>query len=388
MRILFVSMSSLADPSSGAAISVRTILRQLAARGHQVMSFSAGCFDRALREAPTDMLKWSRYQKIPEKPAWIFRDGSVTHIAFPGRSTRVTERMSEDLSELISGGKDIAAEFKPDVVITYGSSPLEKQLRSHARRLGARIVFYLANPNYKNRHVFDGVDLVLTDTQATADLYHERLKLNCVAIGKFVDPLDARRPAKTNRHVTFVNPSFPKGATLFYRIAEMMAQTLPSVRFMVVESRSNLREIENGTGIPFSSMRNIRKVGLQTDLSDVFSRSHILLVPSLWHESGGRVAVEALSLGIPIISSDHGGLPEVVGDGGIRIPVPQPLREDNRLIPPPSVAVPWVSAIARLWTDDEFWSERNTAALKQWKTLDPQPRLLQVESLLQGIVDD
>ncbi len=40
-----------------------------------------------------------------------------------------------------------------------------------------------------------------------------------------------------------------------------------------------------------------------------------VLVPSL-HEGFGRVALEAMTLGSPVIASDRGALPEVVGDAG------------------------------------------------------------------------
>ena len=332
-------------------------------------------------------MQWLGFRRAPEGETWSLSEEQITHFALPGHSTRAAERASEDLTGPVHAAKEFMAEFEPDIVLTYGGTQFELELRQHARNLGARIAFYLVNPSYKNRSAFDNVDLIFTDTQATAALYKERLDLDCVEIGKFIDRPTAKRPAKANRHVTFVNPSFPKGATLFFRIAEMMLQTLPSVRFMVVESRASLCEIEKQSGIPFSGMRNIRRLGLQADMNDVFSLSHTILIPSLWHESGSRLAVEALSLGIPIVCSDHGGLPQIVGDGGVRIAVPEPMRQNNRLIPPPSVAVPWVSVLARLWTDDHYWSEQHAAAIEQWSCHDPQQRVKQVEISLQDLID-
>ena len=46
----------------------------------------------------------------------------------------------------------------------------------------------------------------------------------------------------------------------------------------------------------------------------------IFVVPSRW-EGFGRVAVEAMLAGVPVISSDVGGLPEVVGDAGLLVDV-------------------------------------------------------------------
>lgn len=50
----------------------------------------------------------------------------------------------------------------------------------------------------------------------------------------------------------------------------------------------------------------------------------VLVAPSLttktWKEQFGRVAAQAMIAGVPVVASDSGSLPEVVGDGGIIVP--------------------------------------------------------------------
>ncbi|SFR33158.1 Glycosyl transferases group 1 [Yoonia tamlensis] len=387
MRILFTSLSCLIDPASGAAISVRTILRLLAERGHEVMAYSGAGFDNGQKPTADEMLRWSGFKKESADGLWVFNDGPVRHVAHAVGAHKISAMGQDAVREVSGHFRQVVKDFQPDAILTYGGTDFECSARKLAKDSGIISAFYLAHPGYKNIDVFQDVDLVFTDSTATHDLYLDRLALATTVIGKFVMKPDATRPAGAARHVTFINPSYAKGVTLFYRIAEMLRELKPSLRFLVVESRSNLGKIETVSGIPFSEMRNIRRIGLQPSMNDVFSRTHVLLMPSFWHESGGRTAIEALSLGIPVLSANHGGLPEHLGDGAMRFDIPDPLREKHQLIPPPSVAIPWVTAISKLWEDPEFWHERSLAAEMQWQKHAPDARLALIEQRLEDLVD-
>jgi glycosyltransferase involved in cell wall biosynthesis len=44
--------------------------------------------------------------------------------------------------------------------------------------------------------------------------------------------------------------------------------------------------------------------------------------PSLWRESLGRVPIEAMANGIPVLASDRGALPETLRDAGFVFTIP------------------------------------------------------------------
>ncbi|GAB3630746.1 hypothetical protein GCM10027421_00990 [Microbacterium shaanxiense] len=59
-------------------------------------------------------------------------------------------------------------------------------------------------------------------------------------------------------------------------------------------------------------------------VDDFYRSIDVLAVPSVaragWTEQFGRVAVEAMSMDVPVVSSDAGALPDVVGGAGIVVP--------------------------------------------------------------------
>ena len=72
----------------------------------------------------------------------------------------------------------------------------------------------------------------------------------------------------------------------------------------------------------------IRGYTSHDDLPDVYRGFDILAVPSLetprWVEQFGRVAVEGMATALPVVASDSGSLPEVIGGAGVLVPPADP----------------------------------------------------------------
>ena len=75
------------------------------------------------------------------------------------------------------------------------------------------------------------------------------------------------------------------------------------------------------------------------DRQRVYAAARLLVLPS-YEEGFGMPVLEAMSLGIPVIATNRGALPELVGDAGILI-VPQDVESI-------------VAALDRVLSDDSF----------------------------------
>lgn len=116
-------------------------------------------------------------------------------------------------------------------------------------------------------------------------------------------------------YVTMINPYPVKGIRTFLEIAK----ALPGERFLLVESwklnDAGLASLEE----QLAKAPNVRFIRRVSDMRAIYGQTKLLLIPSVWEEGFGMVAIEAQSCRIPVIASARGGLPESVGAGGVLI---------------------------------------------------------------------
>jgi len=98
--------------------------------------------------------------------------------------------------------------------------------------------------------------------------------------------------------IVFVGDSVIKGINTVLKIAKLM----PRLKFYIF-SRYVLKESQDG---------NIIWMPWQKKGADIYQYAKVVIAPSIWQEAYGRVSREAYLLGIPVLVSNIGGLPESV----------------------------------------------------------------------------
>lgn len=162
--------------------------------------------------------------------------------------------------------------------------------------------------------------------------------------------------------VTLVNYAYEKGGTVLRDLAARM----PDTRFLAVAGAY-------GEQVPCADLPNVETIGqvpAERMRERVYARSRIVIMPSTY-ESWGRVGVEAMASGIPVVASPTPGLREALGPAGTFV---DPANLDG-----------WEAALRKL-AGERAWRAASRRALARSAELDPVEDLAvfvaAVESLL------
>jgi glycosyltransferase involved in cell wall biosynthesis len=139
-----------------------------------------------------------------------------------------------------------------------------------------------------------------------------------------------------------VGLSLQKGAAVTLAVARQR----PDIPFLVVQNWEGVRprKADEGLQREAAGLANLRVIPPDRDVRKLYRRARLLLVPSQWPETWGRVVNEAQINAIPVVASNRGGLPEAVGSGGVILDWQAPTAA-------------WVAAVGRLWDEPDWYAE-------------------------------
>jgi glycosyltransferase involved in cell wall biosynthesis len=309
MNILLLQNNDFRTSHGGANKANRTMLEALTARGHtcRAITPSLTMHQIASQGHGLDTLPAGRqsFQKI-------LLNGVQLDIVHED-DRRAAFRLKRTKEHI----KSVLASFKPSVVIVASEDTAQVLLRL-ALESQVPVVYYARSssmtgigpmaffPNSAAYAMFKQVNEILVNSQYMQSYMKEwsgRLAsiadINTYTIS---DPTAFSYRNPPEAFVTMVNPCRLKGIDIFLDIAIK----LPAVRFAAVPlwgtTRSDYKRLSN--------QENVTILHAEDDINSILSRTRVMLVPSLWDEAFGRIVVESMIYGVPVLASAVGGLQE------------------------------------------------------------------------------
>ena len=277
----------------GAEITHNFLAEKLVEYGHEVI-FIGSLIDP---NYPTKERYDYYYNSLKNNKDVHFISENNDAICYSYRGINCLALSQENILSIL---KNLLAEReKIEAVITSleGSSDIIKLVKSNS----IKVIGWLHSSNTEGMEAIKGNPDVLLSTsefiQKEATKY-SKIK-NCVFYPGFqsVQPLK-----KTGEALTFINPVQEKGADFVLSLA----QKLPQQKFICVEGWYKNKDFYSKMG------KNMQYFSPQKDMTTIWKKTKVLLVPSVVPEAFGRVIVEAHMYGIPVIAHNIGGIPEAM----------------------------------------------------------------------------
>ncbi|MCW5978312.1 MAG: alpha/beta fold hydrolase [Bryobacteraceae bacterium] len=361
MRILLAQNSPYYPAHGGGDRSNRLLLEALATRGH-------AC--RALARTQSGLGDEEHERYLDALAQRGVREVEAETGAARFRLNGVEVRAITSHPNLRAYVQQEIESFAPDVILTSTDDPaqlfIEIAMQSPAR------VAYLARttlalpfgpeaaiPSAEKAYRLRQTDGVVAVSEYVANYIRAWGGIEARALP--ISPLDPgpypEQGAIGNEFVTMVNPCAVKGITIFLALADRMT----GVAFAAVPTWGTTAE-------DIASLRrrpNVRLLAPVDDIGDILRRTRALLAPSLWAEARGRIIVEAMLRGIPVLASKVGGIPEAKMGVDYLLPV-RPItryqhRLDEQMVPvadvPEQDAGPWQAALEELLSSRERYGQ-------------------------------
>lgn len=152
------------------------------------------------------------------------------------------------------------------------------------------------------------VDFLLPNSRFMKKYCFENLRFKIPS--KIVYPpivFESAMPFVNNRikTISVIGSSNKKG----FEIVRSLSKNFPDINFRVVGAKPKKNILDNNLKITFTGWLDV--------YYEFSNNTDVVIVPSVWMEPFGRVAVEALVCGKPVLVSNIGGLPEAVSHQNI-----------------------------------------------------------------------
>ena len=340
-KLLWVSPLSVHDTTNASATQWRNMLLSLKAREVDIVGLSALNF---LQESGTSMFTDLDEKLKGNENSFNLNDNNINFIYMRTKSRHLGDMTSQEQRNFYAKFCAIINAFRPDVVMGCGTDMLSMVCFDEAKRRGLPTVYTLLDGTPR-RFNFPNIDVVVTDSSATANLYATMQKINCVVTGSFL-PVVGSKPQEgesvERKRITMINPSLDKGLTIFARLAQMNPAAAQVFKFTVYETYQGqfaeqiAKAHELGSSEPAFSAEALNSIEVlppTTPSREVLAQTKLLVAPSLSFEGINPIAREAVASGIPVLATNQIGLAESIGEAGVLVEIPAYCLNDHQVVP-------------------------------------------------------
>lgn len=242
-------------------------------------------------------------------------------------------------------------EYQPDVVL--GHSEINCPLLKYAANQGYQTVYFIRHVEdlkYEDNVSIPNGYKLLANSPFAASVIARISNRKPEVILPFVDIEHYRVDNRQRKYITFINLIPEKGVN----VAIDIARKLPQERFLFVKGKwtsTDVSDSQNSFLEEVYKLSNVEVWEYQKDMRHVYAVTDILLVPSQFNETFGRVIVEAQVNNIPVVAADIGGISYTLGRGGILI---------DHIDEPQA----YIDALKRLLTNEILYAELSELAFK------------------------
>lgn len=204
--------------------------------------------------------------------------------------------------------------------------------RRHLWHLREFFSEFLGVWKYYQRYIWRFSERIITISDAVRDQFDVELRSKCITLYNSLGPgaADINQESARRFRESVGNPAqligvigrikwVRKGQEVLIKAAVLLAEQYPEARYVIVGSVSagnedhlvRLKELIAEVGLT----EKVLFTGDIKNLRDVYAAFDVTVVPSVLPEPFGRVVMESMAAGTPVVGSRCGGIPEQISDG-------------------------------------------------------------------------
>lgn len=169
--------------------------------------------------------------------------------------------------------------------------------------------------------------------------------------------------------------SVAKGVPWLLEAMEQVVKQFPEAKLWLA-GPTDSSQFSRLRGQAVSNFQFVKHLGIikNRDIADLYRQATIVAAPSIttktWAEQVGNVNLQALSCGVPVVTTNSGAIPEYVKDGQGALIVPEKdskalANAISRLLGNPGIRATQ-SRLARRWISERYDVRKNIAELDNW----------------------